>query len=187
MQEDRWQVIHVRSNFEKRVSQHLVVRSVEHYLPLFSERVKWSDRTVVNERALFPGYVFVRSQKGSRLLIISTPGVVRLLGDNLQDTVSDSEIDRIREGLKSGLKIRPHPCVKKGVPVRVQSGVFAGVRGVVVDIRRECKVVIALPAVNQSFSLDVDINEIEVLSGSNATTSPYTLPSVSSLPKSGAF
>ena len=31
----------------KRVAQHLIVRSVEHYLPLYAERVKWTDRTVL--------------------------------------------------------------------------------------------------------------------------------------------
>lgn len=47
-----WHVLHVRSNYEKRVAQHLVVRAVEHYLPLYRERVKWTDRTVIAERPL---------------------------------------------------------------------------------------------------------------------------------------
>jgi hypothetical protein len=48
-----WHVLHVISNHEKQVVQHLVVRSVEHYLPLYTERVKWTDRIAVVERPLF--------------------------------------------------------------------------------------------------------------------------------------
>jgi len=57
-----WHVLHVISNHEKLVAQHLAVRFVEHYLPVYTERVKWTDRTVVAERPLFTGYVFVRFQ-----------------------------------------------------------------------------------------------------------------------------
>jgi len=53
MHSSPWHVLHVVSNHEKRVAQHLSVRSVEHYLPLYTERVKWTDRTAVVERPLF--------------------------------------------------------------------------------------------------------------------------------------
>jgi hypothetical protein len=42
MESRPWQVLHVLANHEKRVAQHLVVRSVEHYLPFYTERVKWT-------------------------------------------------------------------------------------------------------------------------------------------------
>ena len=114
------------SNHEKRVTQHLVVRSVEHYLPLFTERVKWTDRTVVTERPLFSGYVFARFSPQSRISVISTPGVLRLLGDGERDMVRDEELTEIRDGLASGLLLRPHPSVSVGTRLRVRDGVFAG-------------------------------------------------------------
>src|SRR5271157_139138 len=55
MPSNPWHVLHVISNHEKKVAQHLDVRSVEHYLPLYTEQVKWTDRTVVAERPLFSG------------------------------------------------------------------------------------------------------------------------------------
>jgi hypothetical protein len=47
--------------------------------------------------------------------------------------------------------------------VRVRGGFFAGVEGVVTELRRQCRVVLTLSAVNQSFSLEVDMNELTVL------------------------
>jgi transcription antitermination factor NusG len=163
MHSSLWHVLHVISNHEKRVAQHLVVRSVEHYLPLYTERVKWTDRSVVTERPLFSGYVFARFLPQNRLSIISTPGVLRLLGEEAGSMVSCEELDKIREGLASGLLLRPHPCVSVGTRVRVRDGVFAGVDGVVTELRRQCKVVITLAAVRQCFSLEVELDALEVL------------------------
>jgi transcription antitermination factor NusG len=163
MYDSPWHVLHVISNHEKRVAQHLVVRSVEHFLPLYTERVKWTDRTVVTERALFSGYVFARVLPQSRVSVISTPGVLRLLGDDERDRVSSEEIDRIRDGLASGLLLRPHPSVSVGTRVRVRDGVFAGVEGVVTEFRHQCRVIITLAAVRQCFSLELEINDLVVL------------------------
>ena len=91
------------------------------------------------------------------------PGFLRLLGDGKSDTVSAAEIDRIREGLTSGCIMRPHPAVSVGEPVRVYRGVFAGVEGIVTEFRHQCKVIITLSATKQCFSLEVDLDDIEVL------------------------
>jgi len=139
------------------------VRSIEHYLPVYTERKKWTDRTVVTERPLFSGYVFVRSQPQSRVSIISTPGVLRVLGDETRDLVSDEELTKIREGLASGLLLRPHACVSVGTRVKVRDGVFSGVEGVVTELRQQCRVILTLSATHQCFSLEVGIDDLVVL------------------------
>jgi transcription antitermination factor NusG len=163
MHESPWHVLHVIANHEKRVAQHLSVRSLEHYLPLYTERSRWTDRSVVLDRPLFAGYVFVRFSLHARLCVISTPGVIRLLGDHECDTVNAEEIDRIRNGLASGCLLRPHPNVSLGTAVRVRSGAFAGVEGIVTEFRHQCRVIIALSAVHQCFSLEVELGDIDVL------------------------
>ena len=163
MQETPWHVLHVHSNFERRVAQHLTVRAVEHYVPFYRERVKWTDRTVVTERPLFSGYVFARFSPESRIAVISAPGVVRSLGDEDGNLVSSAELDKIREGLASGLLLRPHPNVSVGARVRIRAGIFEGVEGVVTEFRQQCKVVLALAPVQQRFSLEVEVGDIEVL------------------------
>jgi transcription antitermination factor NusG len=177
MQESPWQVLHVIANHEKSVAQHLSVRSVEHYLPLYTERSKWTDRSVVLERPLFAGYVFVRFLPHVRLRVISTPGIIRLLGDHESDAVSSEEIDKIRDGLASGCLLRPHANVSVGTPVRVRSGVFEGVEGIVAEFRHQCHVIIALSAVKQSFSLELHLEDIQVLHKVPVRSAP-TLPQV---------
>jgi transcription antitermination factor NusG len=164
-----WRVLHVVANHEKRVAQHLTARSLEHYLPLYSVRSKWTDRVVDLERPLFTGYVFVRFASEARISVVSAPGVLRLLGSGIGETVSAQEIERIRTGLASGCILRRHPKVSVGEAVRVSRGVFEGAEGIVTELRRQCKVVITLAATKQCFSLEVDLDDIEVLRKTAAT------------------
>lgn len=163
MTEHPWRVLHVIANHEKRVVQHLASRNLEHYLPLYSLKSRWSDRTVALERPLFPCYVFTRFKATERILAIGTPGVLSLLGDDDLGTVSADEINRIREGLAAGHTIRPHPAIAKGTRVRVRNGVFEGSEGLVTELRGQCKVILTVKAIHQCFSLCVESSDLEIL------------------------
>lgn len=163
MHDDPWHVLHVTSNHEKRVVQHLNARSVEHYLPLYTERSRWTDRSVALQRPLFAGYVFIRFSPQQRVLIVSIPGVLNLLGGAGCHTVSGEEMERIRRGLAGGYLLRPHPGLDVGMHVRVRGGIFDGVSGVITEVRRQCKVVLSLSAVQRCFSLEVGIDQIELV------------------------
>jgi len=176
MHSSPWHVLHVVSNHEKRVAQHLSVRSVEHYLPLYAERVKWTDRTAVVERPLFSGYVFVRYAPQNRIPVISIPGVLRILGEEERDMVSSQDLEKIRTGLASGLLLRPHPRLAVGTRVRVRDGVFAGTEGVVTELRHQTKVILTLAAVRQCFSLEVEMDALEVMNKPAAKPGLRTIP-----------
>jgi hypothetical protein len=47
--------------------------------------------------------------------------------------------------------------------VRVRNGAFEGIDGIVTELRHRCRVVIALEAVRQCFSLEADLRDIDVL------------------------
>lgn len=163
MDELPWDVLHVVANHEKRVANHLTVRSVKHYLPLYRKLSKWTDRSVMIDRPLFTGYLFVRFSPSERLSVISVPGVIRLLGGDGAHPVSADQIWRIREGIAKGYSLLPHPFVAAGTEVRVRGGVFDGVKGVVAEFHHRCKVVIALDAVQQCFCLEIGLEQIEIL------------------------
>jgi transcription antitermination factor NusG len=171
-----WHVLHVLSNHEKRVARRLAARSVEHYLPLYTERVNWTDRTVVTERPLFSGYVFARITNQSRISVISTPGVLQMLGDGDRDLVSEDELARIRDGLASGLLLRPHSSVAVGTRVRVRDGIFAGIEGVVTELRKQCRVIITFTPVSQCFSLEVGIESLVVPTQAAAKPKQHAAP-----------
>jgi transcription antitermination factor NusG len=123
----------------------------------------------VLERPLFAGYVFVRFSPRERLSVISTPGVRHLLY-SAGNIVRSEELERIRQAIAGGYKLLPHPWVKVGTRVRVRGGIFDGARGVVTELRRQCRVVIELAAIRQCFSLEVGIDEVERLETTSQST-----------------
>jgi transcription antitermination factor NusG len=166
-----WHAVQVLTNHEKRVTQHLSSRSLEHYLPTYSERSRWTDRTVTLERPLFPGYVFIRFDAGERLSVLSTPGVLHLLGRGPAGLIPCVEIERIQTALAKGYRLQPHPAISKGMRVRMKTGIFSGVEGTVTEIRQNCRVVLALSGVDQCFSLEALIHDIEIMN--EAAHAPY--------------
>ena len=149
------------TNHEKRVIQHLLSRSVEHYLPTYTEKSKWTDRTVTLHRPLFPGYIFIRIERGNRIRVLSTPGVIQLLGTESAGLIPGAEIERIRTALAQGYGLRPCPTIAKGMRVRMKHGIFEGIEGLVTEVRGNCRVVLTLSGVDQRFSLAAEIDDIE--------------------------
>jgi hypothetical protein len=88
---------------------------------------------------------------------------LRLLGNERAETVDCEEIERIREALTRGYVLRPHPIVVAGTRVRVRRGIFESLEGAVTELRRNCKVIISVSALQQCFSLEADLSNIEVL------------------------
>jgi transcription antitermination factor NusG len=155
-QEPRWYVLSVRSNQEKRVTEHLGGRGVEHYLPCYSSLRSWKDRRVTLEMPLFPGYVFVRLPLLERLKVLTVPQVVSLVGaGKCPAEISAQEIDSIRRGVEHA-KAEPHAYLKEGQLVEIISGVMAGMQGVLVRWRNGARVVVCVDAIARAFVLEVD-------------------------------
>ena len=159
-----WSVLHVIANHERQVVQHLIARSIDCYLPLYTETSSRKDRKLILERPLFTGYVFVRFAPAKRNIVLSVPSILHLLGDGQHEMVSAEEIDRIRKALAGGCALRPHPNVAVGTRVRVREGFFTGTEGIVTKFCKQCKVVMMLTAIEQRFSAEVNLDQLEILS-----------------------
>ena len=76
-----WYVVYVKSRHEFVTHEELTRRSVEAYLPSIKKVRQWSDRKVLKEVPLFPGYLFVhvRPHADDFLDVLKTRGAVSLL------------------------------------------------------------------------------------------------------------
>lgn len=157
----RWYAAYTCANHEKRVAEQLTVRSVEHFLATYSSKRQWRDRRVKLEVPLFPGYVFVRLALRNRLQTLQVPGLVRLVGFNGMPTaLPDDEIGGLKEGLTSGVHMEPHPFLTVGRRVRITSGPFVGLEGIVKRKKKNLRVVISLEIIQRSVAVDVNAWDI---------------------------
>ena len=160
--EPRWYAAYTCANHERRVSEQLGLREVEHFLPTYCSVRRWKDRRVTLDLPLFPGYVFVRMGLRERLRVMQVPGVAQLVGfDGTPAAIPEEEIDALRKSLGRGVGVEPHPFLTAGRRVRLKSGPLAGVEGVLVRRKGNFRVVISIELIQRSVAVDADVADIE--------------------------
>jgi transcription antitermination factor NusG len=160
----RWYAAYTCSNHEKLIAAQLSSRDVEYFLPLYSSLRRWRDRRVTLELPLFPGYVFVRLALKDRLRVLQIPGVVRLVGFNgIPTALPDAEMEILRSALSDRLRAEPHPFLTVGRRVRINSGPFTGLKGILKRRKSNLRVVLSLELIQQSVAVEVDQADLEVV------------------------
>jgi transcription antitermination factor NusG len=153
----RWHVLRTQPRHEKVVAERLRFKSVEAFLPTRPTLSRRKDRSVLIDRPIFPGYVFVRVNLSDRLQVLSIPGVTKMLCFNgAPAAVEDAEIDAVRLCLKVGHNPESHPFLQVGELVRVTSGALAGIQGIVTRHKNRCRVVVSIALLHQSMSVEID-------------------------------
>jgi len=157
-----WFAVHTASNHEKRVAQHLRLREIETFLPLYGATRRWKNRTTVKvEVPLFSGYVFARIASTERIRVLQVPMVCSIVGSKREPTpLPDYEIERLRAGLQ-GRQAYPFPYLKVGNRVRVRSGPLAGLEGIVVRTYGRLSVVLSVDMIQKSIAVHVEADELE--------------------------
>jgi len=160
----QWFAASTTPRHEKHVSELLVERQIEAFLPLYRTARQWKkSRPVVLELPLFPTYVFVRITRQTRGSVLCLPGVQSIVGSSKDPwPVPDCEIDALRRGLKMN-KVEPHPYLKMGERVRIKAGMMAGVEGILVRKKSDFRVVLTLDAIMRSVAVEVDADDLELI------------------------
>ncbi len=158
-----WYALHVRCNQERAVARGLSCRGISHFLPSYDSVRQWKDRRVKLQMPLFPGYLFVRIPICDRMLVVTVPNVVALVGHGNSPTpVPEEQIDWIRCGIENGHAL-PHEWLTVGQQVLIVQGPMAGLEGVLVSQRNSSRVVVALESITQAFAVEVDALQLRVL------------------------
>lgn len=173
----QWFAIQVAAKKEWLVATVLGAKGYEYFLPL-GRRVK--PRSSAVDPPLFPGYVFCRF--GTEVLgpVITTPGVIRIVGfGNRPAPVDDSEIENIRRIEAAGMAAESCSFPKTGERVLIRSGPLTGVEGVLVTSDRPEWLVVCVTLLQRSIRVRLHASWIQALPLANAEI-PRALP-VSSL------
>jgi|SRR5215469_204368 len=156
-----WYAAYTSANHEKRVAEQLVQRGVENFLPLYESVRRWKDRRVRLRLPLFPGYVFVRLQLSERLRVLQVPGVASLVGfGDRPVSLPDDEMENLRHGICSDVRIQPHAYLTEGRKVRIMRGPLTGLEGILLKKKGDFRVVLSIDLIARSFVADVDAVDV---------------------------
>jgi transcriptional antiterminator NusG len=143
----RWYIIHVYSNFEKKVAQSIREQSVQQGLEDMFEEVLVPTEELVEvkrgkkvtaERKFVPGYVLVKMDLNDETwhLVRNTAKVTGFLGPSGKPApISEEEASRILNQMQEGVE-NPRPMITflSGDQVRVVDGPFSSFNGVVEEV-----------------------------------------------------
>jgi len=152
-----WYGLRVKSKHEQIASIVLRGKGYDPFLPVYKVRRQWSDRIKEMESPLFPGYLFCRLDSSRRLPVLSSTGVVGIVGVGKTPVpIEEREIEAIQAVIQSGLPAQPWPFLGPGRPVRVAHGPLRGVDGVVTNVKDRQRLVVSVMLLQRSISVEMD-------------------------------
>jgi len=154
---ESWYAIQVRPRYERLVAELLSDKISDKFLPVQESRRRWSDRWKRLERPLFPGYVFGRFQLTEKHTVMTTSGVVRIVGIGLAPVpVPDDEIAALQQLVEQRIPVRAHEFVSAGEKICLRSGPFAGLTGIIVRSSGDSRLVVSVNLLRRSVAVEVE-------------------------------
>lgn len=161
----QWYVIYTRANGEKKLCSSLQEKKIECYLPLRKVLRYWSEQRKWIEEPWFKGYLFVKASYREFFTILNTPGVVCYVsyGGKAQP-IAETQIDSIKTMVQQNDKevTLTYKNIRKGRKAEVISGSLKGVRGELVEILNEKRILVRIESMNCSLHADLSGNQVRM-------------------------
>lgn len=155
-----WHVLHTRSRQEKALVRALDAAGIDCYLPLV-ECVRYHGhrkRTVA--MPLFSNYVFVHGTIEATYHAVATNRVANVIPVPDQAGLA-RDLEQIRLALRGGATLEPTDYLRIGRRVRVISGPFQDVEGLIEDRPRPDRLILQIDTLGRAASLEIDASLLE--------------------------
>jgi transcription antitermination factor NusG len=157
-----WFVAHTRPRQEKKLKQYCETEGFVAILPCYRTVHKYRGKTVVFQKPLFPGYVFLQLPPEQRQQIAQNGRVANLL------TVHDQaqfiqQLDEILKALDTDLEVYLAPRIGAGSRVKVKSGPLRGMEGWVEQRYGMTTVLLRLDFIGQAAAMKLQADDLELM------------------------
>lgn len=163
---ESWYAVQTRARHERVVIQRFQDKGLTAFLPVVTEKRRWSDRWKEVELPLFSCYVFVKimATNEDRLRVLCTDSVFDFVGATRQGTpIPDEQIEAVQTIVTERMNWETFPFLKIGQRVRIRSGSLTGVEGILVSRNGKRSVVVSVDAIQRSLAVRVEGYEIEAV------------------------
>jgi len=187
----KWYAIYTKANNEKKVFDRLKEDNIECYLPLKKTLRQWSDRKKWVDVPLFRCYVFVKVSYIEYFRALRIPGVVYYVSFGGEpQSIPDSQIDYIKamvQQTEKEIEVN-YKNIRKGSECEVLVGPLKGIKGEVVRISGQSRLLIRLASMGVSLHVNISKDEIKLIKNKATRTAQKKYSSLDRIPykKSGA-
>ena len=159
---DRWHALYTRHQHERAVALSLSAKGHDIFLPIYGTVHRWRNRTKQLLLPLFPSYVFIRGGMDRQLQILTTPGLISIVGwmDGHPAIIPQEQIDAVRLIVQGSHRFEPHPFLSCGDRIRVRNGPLLGVEGILVRKKGMVRLVVSMEMLGRSAAVELDVSDI---------------------------
>ncbi len=161
MSELKWFVAHTKPRREKKLVDYCQRQGIAAKLPCFDSVHKYRGKTVVFQKPLFPGYVFLQLEAGQRDSVRQNDHLANLLEVFDQESFY-RQLQDILLALESNLEVRLAPTIGEGMRVRIRSGPLQGLEGWVEQRYGRATVLLRLDFINQAAAVKLDADMLDL-------------------------
>jgi transcription antitermination factor NusG len=158
----RWHVLHTRSRQEKAVAADLAARGIAHFLPLARHQRYYGNRTVHADLPIFAGYVFLKGARDDAFGADRNGRLVQII-DVAEQEQLEHELLQIHRALRAEGPIEAFPFIKCGVRVRVRSGPFKDMEGLVESVSQRHRVILQIQMLGRALSVEIDPSLVDLI------------------------
>ncbi len=163
--DSKWYVLYTKSRAEKKLKFALDQLKIPNFLPLISQKKKWSDRYRVVDVPMFSGYIFVKIHyQQDSIKVLKEPNSVGFVSfQGHPATISEEDIELIRLFLKEypdRVRIQEESIFKKGNMVEIVGGPFAGKKAIIEKIKNAYCIIVRIPSINKNIYIEVSKEDI---------------------------
>jgi len=152
-----WFAVQVRASRERLSADHLTHRGYEVFLPCVRHTRRWADRVKQKSRPMFPGYLFSRFAPQVFAKLVTSPGVIRVVGNSHGPLpIPKSEIESIQRIVDAQLTSEPSDVPRAGERVRIEVGPLSGAEGIVLQSRNGRRLVVSVPLLQRAVAVELD-------------------------------
>jgi len=162
----QWFAVYVKANSEKKLFDNLQEKNIECYLPIRKVLKYWSDRKKWVEEPLFKGYIFVKVSSKEFFTALNTTGAICYIsfGGRAQ-SIPENQIANIKTFLAQSVHeiTVSHERIQQGVSVEVLHGSFKGIKGEVINILGQSRLLVRIDSLNCSLYANIERDEVKLL------------------------
>lgn len=157
-----WFVAHTRPRCEKKMAEFCGRKHLAVTLPCYRSAHKYRGKTVVFQKPLFPGYVFIQMEAAQRGVVLQSDYLANLLDVHDQELFA-RQLAEVLKALETDLEIRLAPTIGEGARVKIKSGPLRGVEGWVEKRHGMNVVLLRLDFIGQAAAVKIQATELEMI------------------------
>jgi transcriptional antiterminator RfaH len=150
-----WWAVYTKARQEKAMARELYAQQVPFYLPLVTRTLMVRGRRVESLLPLFTGYIFLYIDDEERLKALKTNRTSQFIPAPAGEKLS-AELRHVQRLIDSKAPLTVEHRLFPGTRVRVKSGPFMGVEGVVEEQRGKSRLIVEVAFLQQSVSVQID-------------------------------